>query len=153
MAVGKADCSDTCADAGKGALVDQIASTANEANRARLGVRHARKRSLECCHNFSFHDLFTSCKLSVSTATVKATASAMEAAASVETAKTGLSPESVASGNSSVAEPTEGARTHSLRTVRGDNSMRVEGPAIRIDPAIESGAPLEIVPVHNSPAV
>ena len=92
----------------------------------------------------------------MSTATVKAAASAMETA-SVETAKTGLSPESVASGNSSVAEPTEGARTHSLRTVRRDSStrvvMRTEGPAMRIDPAIESGAPLEIVPVHNSPAV
>src|ERR1700712_435332 len=83
VAVGKAGCPDTCADAGKGALVDQIASTAIEAIPARLGVRHARKRKLSVVITCRFMIYSPRSKLSVSTATVapatmKAAASALE---------------------------------------------------------------------------
>ena len=87
--------------------------------------------------HFSFHDLFTSCELSVAPATmaassVEATAPSMETsaaeAAPMEAAKAGLSPEGIGSCNTSMIEPAEGARMHSSRHVWCVASVKARVP-------------------------
>ena len=82
------------------------------------------------------------------------TSTAMSAAA-VESAKARLSPEGVASRDTAVAEPTEGAGMHACHFVRASGSMKSFMPAkSSAGPLVEvHSTRMKIIAIDDSPAV